>query len=137
MKRPSGEICAPAIAISPKKRLRSMSGGCSAGAASGAAAPTSPATVNINSFIPTPGLLACKNRRPLVTKSLHAFRKILSVAELGLGVRLDRQLFGPRAGQLHIEDLFDALKRLGGTGGEAAGDGLRLRLQRCILHACP
>src|ERR1700693_4682865 len=127
MKRPSGEICAPAIAISPKKRLRSMSGGCSAGTAMGGAAPTTAATVNIHSFIPTPASLACEIRRPLVTKRLHAFRKIVSVAELGVGVRLERQLFGQRTRQLHIEDLFDALKRLGGAGGEAAGDGLRLR----------
>src|ERR1035438_4610604 len=128
MKRPSGEICAPAIAISPKKRLRSMSGGCSARTTIGATAPSSAAMVNINCFIPAPVLFAREIRRPLVTERLHAFRKILSVAKLGLGDCLERQLFGQRAGQFHIEYRFDALERLGGTGGEAARDGLRLRL---------
>src|SRR5450631_3572115 len=101
MKRPSGEICAPAIAISPKKRLRSMSGGCSAIAIMGAATPSNAATVNINGFIPAPVLFTREIRRPLLTKRLHAFRKILSVAKLGLGRCLERQLFGQRAGQFH------------------------------------
>src|ERR1700730_17411185 len=117
MKRPSGEICAPAMAISPKKRLRSMMGGCSARTAMGAAAPTIAATVNINSFIASPALFALENRRPLVPKCLPALGKILSVAKLGLGDRLERQLFGQGARRFHIENRLDALKRLGGTNG--------------------
>src|ERR1700722_5888025 len=123
MKRPSGEICAPEIAISPKKRLRSMSGGWSACAAMGAAPPTIAATVNVNAFIPAPPLLARERRRPFVAKRLHAFRKILRVAKLGLRGRLERQLFGQGARRFHIEHRLDALKRLGGTRGEAPGDG--------------
>src|SRR5258708_39098588 len=101
MKRPSGEICAPAIAISPKKRLRSMMGGCAAGTATGAAAPTMAATVNINCFIAFPLLFARENRRPLVTERLHALCKIFRVAKLGLGNRLERQLFGQGARRPH------------------------------------
>src|SRR5260370_10572653 len=121
MKGRSGGVSARAWGTSPKKRVRAMRGGCSARTAMGAAAPAHAATVNINCFMPSPESFAREIRRPLVTKRLHAFRKILRVAELGLSVRLDRQLFGQRAGQLHIEDLFDALKRLAGTGGEPAG----------------
>ena len=81
------------------------------------------------------GLLAREIRRTLVTKCLYTFGKIQCVAKLGLGHCLERQLFGQRARQFHIEDRFDALKRLCGTAGETARDGLRLRVQRCIVHA--
>src|ERR1700730_19257643 len=51
MYRPSGEICALAMVISPKKRLRSMIGGWSARAAIGAVRVPSATRVRAKHFI--------------------------------------------------------------------------------------
>src|ERR1700685_2340612 len=135
MKRPYGEISAPEIVISTKKRLRSMRGGCSARTATGPTAPASTATLNINCFmgslrrystrgigtrIPSHGLFPREFWPPLVAKRLHAFLEIQSVAKLGLGDGLERQLFGQSPRQFLVEHRLDASERLGRSRGQAA-----------------
>src|ERR1700688_5275890 len=76
-------------------------------------------------------------RRPLAAKRLHAFCKVLGVAQLGLALCLDLQLFVERARQFPIEHRLDALEGLGGTGSEPSCDRFRLELQRRVVDTGP